>query len=106
MKEILMDISETAVDTLGDKAQRSVRESASRYMIFYRILTPMAYTSVKDSGVQLTLRYLCEPRKRRDTESRVWEAILDAIEADPSIELAYPTWRVYNRGEDGATPPA
>jgi small-conductance mechanosensitive channel len=106
MKKILMEISETQVDTLGDKAQRSVRESASRYMIFYRKLTPTTYTSVKDSGVQLTLRYLCEPRKRRGTEARVWEAILEAIEADPSIELAYPTWRVYHRGEDGATPPA
>ncbi|MFV1980836.1 MAG: mechanosensitive ion channel domain-containing protein, partial [Rhodothermia bacterium] len=104
MKETLMKISETEVDTLGDKAQRSVRESASRYMIFYRKLTPMVYTSVKDSGVQITLRYLCEPRKRRGTEARVWEAILEAIDADPSLELAYPTWRIYHRGEEGATP--
>lgn len=106
MKEILIEISETKLDTLGDKAQRSVRESASRYMIFYRKLTPIAYTAVKDSGVQITLRYLCEPRKRRDTESRVWEAILEAIEAEPSVELAYPTWRVYNREGEGTTPSA
>jgi small-conductance mechanosensitive channel len=102
MKDILMSISEMEVDTLSDRAQRSVRESASRYMIFYRNLTPMVYTAVKDSGVQLTLRYLCEPRKRRATETRVWEAILNAIEAEPSIDLAYPTWRVYRQGEASA----
>lgn len=106
MKEILLEISDTHVDTLSQKAQKSVRESASRYMIFYRQLTPTVYTSVKDSGVNLTLRYLCEPRKRRGVETRVWEAVLEAIEKEPSIELAYPTWRVYNRGEEETRPPA
>jgi small-conductance mechanosensitive channel len=104
MKEILMNVSESHVDILSDKAQRSVRESASRYMIFYRSLTPVVYTAVKDSGVQLTLRYLCEPRKRRGVETRVWEAVLSAIDADPSIELAYPTWRVFQSGQETATP--
>ena len=99
MKEILNEIAEVHIDTLSDRAQRSVRESASRYMIFYRNLTPMVYTKVKPSGVQLTLRYLCEPRKRRAAENKLWEAILKAIQDEPSIELAYPTWRIYNRGE-------
>lgn len=99
MKALLLEIGHDHVETLSDKAQRSVRESASRYMIFYRNLTPMVYTNVKDSGVQLTLRYLCEPRKRRGIETKVWEAILEAIAADPTIELAYPTWRVFKRGE-------
>jgi hypothetical protein len=99
-----MAIAEKEVDTLSERAQRSVRESASRYMIFYRNLTPMVYTSVKDSWVQLTLRYLCEPRKRRAAETRVWEATLNAIEADPTIDLAYPTWRVYHRGEEDSAP--
>jgi small-conductance mechanosensitive channel len=107
MKVILNEVAEKHIDTLSDRAQRSVRESASRYMIFYRNLTPMVYVSVKDSGVQLTLRYLCEPRKRRAAENRLWEAILKAIEDEPTIELAYPTWRVYNRSEAerGETPP-
>ncbi len=99
MKRILLEISDEHVDTLSDRAQKSVRESASRYMIFYRNLTPVVYTSVKDSGVQLTLRYLCEPRKRRGVETRVWEAVLEAIQGEPNIELAYPTWRVFHQGE-------
>lgn len=103
MKQILTEIADIHVDTLNERAQRSVRESASRYMIFYRNLTPTVYTTVKDSGVQLTLRYLCEPRKRRSAEARVWEAILKAIEAEPTIDLAYPTYRIYRQGE-GLTP--
>src|SRR2546422_6151469 len=40
----------------------------SKFMIFYTNLTPTVYTSGHDSGVLLTLRYLCEPRQRRVTE--------------------------------------
>jgi hypothetical protein len=58
------------------------------------------YTSVADSGVVLTLRYLCEPRKRRGTEQAVWEDILRALAAADDIDFAYPTQRFYdNRGE-------
>jgi hypothetical protein len=30
-------------------------------MIFYRNLKPVVYSSVADSGVLLTVRYLCDP---------------------------------------------
>lgn len=99
LKRLLAEIAEEHVDMLNEKAQRSVREAASRYMIFYRNLTPVVYTDVKDSGIQLTLRYLCEPRRRRGIETAVWESILDAIDREPDLELAYPTVRVYKRGE-------
>jgi small-conductance mechanosensitive channel len=100
LKRQLAEIAEEHVDLLNEKAQRSVREAASRYMIFYRNLTPVVYTDVKDSGIQLTLRYLCEPRRRRGIETAVWEEILDTIEREPDLDLAYPTVRVYRRGED------
>ncbi len=101
LKRILAEIAEEHVDLLNEKAQRSVREAASRYMIFYRNLTPVVYTDVKDSGIQLTLRYLCEPRRRRGIETAVWEAILDAIDREPDLDLAYPTIRVFRRNEGG-----
>jgi len=100
LKRQLAEIAEEHVDLLNEKAQRSVREAASRYMIFYRNLTPVVYTDVKDSGIQLTLRYLCEPRRRRGIETAVWEEILDTIERESDLDLAYPTVRVYRRGED------
>ncbi|HUF10898.1 MAG TPA: mechanosensitive ion channel family protein [Rhodothermales bacterium] len=99
LKRLLSEIADEHVDVLNEKAQRSVREAASRYMIFYRNLTPVVYTDVKADGVQLTLRYLCEPRRRRGIETAVWEAILDNIEREPDLELAYPTVRYYTRNE-------
>lgn len=100
MKRLLAEIAEEHVDMLNEKAQRSVREAASRYMIFYRNLTPVVYVDVKQSGIQLTLRYLCEPRRRRGIEAAVWEAVLDTVEREKAIDLAYPTIRLYRRHEN------
>jgi small-conductance mechanosensitive channel len=64
-------------------------------MIFYNTLSPNIYTSVKDSGVLLTIRYICEPRKRRATEHVIWEDILKAFAKHEDIDFAYPTQRFY-----------
>ncbi|MBN2363858.1 mechanosensitive ion channel family protein, partial [candidate division WOR-3 bacterium] len=73
-----------------------IRNAAEKYMIFYGALTPIIYTSVKESGVLLTIRYLVEPRQRRKTEQQIWEATLEAFEKEKDIELAYPTTRFYS----------
>jgi hypothetical protein len=66
-------------------------------MIFYQYLTPIVYTSVKDSGILLTLRYICDARKRRGTEHAIWEDILTEFAKQGEIEFAYPTQRFFNR---------
>lgn len=45
-------------------------------MIFYNKLDPIVYTSVKDSGVMLTMRYLTVPNKRRGSAHAIWEDVL------------------------------
>lgn len=57
------------------------------FMIFRR-LTPKVYLKVTDAGYELTLRYLCKPRSRRDSENELLERILDAFE-NASIPLAF-----------------
>lgn len=64
-----------------------------RYYFFYTHLTPVVYTSVEDSGVKLTLRYLCHSRQRRGTTEAIWEEILLAFAQHADIQLAYPTRR-------------
>lgn len=72
------------------------RVSASRdYRISYSELTPNVYVSTRDSGVLLTGRVLVEARRRRGVEDAVWRTMLDAIEAAPTVDLAYPTIRGY-----------
>jgi len=70
-------------------------------MIYYKHLTPIVWTSVNDSGVVLTIRYICDPRKRRQTESFIWEKILEEFEKLPDVVITYGTRRVVNFREEG-----
>ncbi len=104
-KEILLRIAETHGAPLSAEAERRVKEASKRYMIFYSKLTPTVYTSVKDCGVLLTIRYLVEPRKRRGSLQLIWEDILQAFSENDDIDFAYPTQRFYNNlaeGKEGA----
>ncbi len=58
-------------------------------------------TSVADSGVVLTLRYLCRPTERRGTAEKIWEEILAAFGNRDDIDFAYPTQRFYNNLREG-----
>lgn len=93
-KEILRDVADSQTATLSKEARKSVKEAANRYMISYKTLTPTVYTDVKDSGIQLTMRYLCEPRKRRGRKEKIWESILNHFDEHDNIDLAYPTFKV------------
>ena len=99
-KEILWEIATKHCEHFTPRAQEQIRRAAQRYLIVAGKLTPIVYTSVRDSGVLLTLRYLTKARERRGNEESIWEAILDAFAARDDIDFAYPTTRYYdNRGE-------
>ncbi len=98
-RQILQEIAERQ-DDLQETARERLREASSRYMIFYNKLTPIVYVSVRESGVMLQARYLCEPRRRRFRKNQFWEAILEAFNAEPDIAFAYPTQRFYRLGEE------
>jgi small-conductance mechanosensitive channel len=101
-KEILLAIANERAENLTDKAAARLRETTKKFMIFYQTFTPTVYTSVKDSGVLLTVRYLCHPRRRRTTSQSIWEDILDQFGEAPDIDFAYPTQRFYDRAVEQA----
>jgi small-conductance mechanosensitive channel len=104
-KQILLAIAQERAEELSPDAERKVRQAAQEFMIFYSKLTPTVYTTVRDSGVELTIRYLVEPRRRRGSEEVLWEAILDAFAERDDIDFAYPTRRTFfnvTEGKPGA----
>jgi small-conductance mechanosensitive channel len=94
-EEILRRVLAENCPDVEATAGKTIRETARRYRIRVGALTPTVYLSVKDSGVLLTARYLTESRSRRGTAQEIWRAILDSFGAEPSIELAYPTYRIF-----------
>lgn len=100
-KDILLKIVQNRAEHLTTDVQKKIKETSRRFMIFYTVLTPIVYTSVKDSGVMLTMRYLCDVRKRRSTEEVIWEDILEEFAKYNNISFAYPTTRFYNNLTEG-----
>ena len=100
-KQILEGIASRHAEALSAPAQRRLKEASKKFMIFYSTLTPAVYTSVKDSGVLLTVRYLIEPRRRRASIQAIWEDILDSFAESKDIDFAYPTQRFYDNVSEG-----
>jgi small-conductance mechanosensitive channel len=100
-KTILEQIINKHAEHLTKKVEKELKEATKKYLITYMHLTPVVYTSVKDSGVLLTIRYVCDFRKRRDSEHDIWEDILKQFAENKDIEFAYPTTRFYNQHIEG-----
>jgi len=100
-KQILGKIAVKHAEHLTQQAEQELLAASQQYLINYRKLTPIVYTKVVNDGVQLTIRYLIEPRKRRGTEHAIWEDILTEFAAAPDIDLAYHTTRGFKYTEEG-----
>ncbi len=99
IKDVALNLYEEIVPDLREGFKSLEREFAFRL----GSTAPYVYTEIADSGVLLTLRNLTPVRRRRSLTDRIATEILDRFAAEPTIDFAYPTYRVYRLGEG---PPA
>ena len=95
-KNLLEEIADSHDVSQKDDVGREFEAATRKFLLKYNKLTPIVYTNVLDSGVLLTIRYLCKPRQRRGTTESIWEAILRVFARHSDIDLAYPTTRFYS----------
>ncbi len=100
-KDIVNNIVVAHAEHFSEAAEKKIKEASRRFLIFYSKLTPIVYTSVRDSGVLLTMRYLCDARQRRISENEIWEAVLTEFADNNDIDFAYPTTRFYKNTSEG-----
>jgi small-conductance mechanosensitive channel len=104
-KKLLEEIAERHASRVSETARVAFQDAARRYLISISDLSPKVFVRVPDSGVLLTVRYLCEAHRRRITESEIWEEILTEFARCDDIDFAYPTTRFYDNiteGKEGA----
>jgi len=104
-KKILQEIADKHSDGTQQRAEYHLKKATEKYMIYYSKLTPKVYTDVKDSGVMLTIRYLCAPPQRRDSKEKIWEQILLQFAPHTDIDFAYPTSRRFDHTFEGKQAP-
>ena len=96
-KKILLEIVREHSEKLSKDAEKKMLEASKKYMIQYKHLTPIVYTSLDPSGILLTMRFMVDPRKRRSSEHEIWEDVLKEFARHKDIEFAYPTQRFFTR---------
>lgn len=104
-KQILLDLANENALPITDEVAQEIKYAARKFLIFYNKITPAVYTSVIDSGVLLTVRYLIDIRSRRGSTETIWEGILTEFAKYDDINLAYPTYRVMSEQVKGNPPP-
>lgn len=99
-RTLLEEIIKKNAEHIGLQAEKEIFRASRNFMIYYTHVTPIVYTKVEDSGVKLTMRYLCNPRRRRGSENDIWHDVLTEFAKHKDVEFAYPTTRFYTEGND------
>jgi small-conductance mechanosensitive channel len=92
-KKIMYEVLHQLTDDLSIDMQQQIKRTSRKYMVYFHNLTPIIYTDVTDSGVRLTMRFICKPKQRRTIDEKIWEELLDRFEAEPDVDFGYPTMR-------------
>ncbi|MBU1122058.1 MAG: mechanosensitive ion channel family protein [Candidatus Omnitrophica bacterium] len=93
-KEIMLHKGQEEVKGLDQVVKKRIVAMTKQYMIYYEHLTPIVYVNIKDSGVELTLRYLTQAQSRRMTQDRLCQSILEEFRKQENINFAYTTYRI------------
>lgn len=75
--------------------ESELRKAQKEHFISFSQYTPIVYTKIQERGIQLSLRYLCKPRKRRVIEHQITEEIIDRFRAQKDIRIVYPITSIY-----------
>lgn len=86
--------------TLYDAMAQSLRDASRQFYIDQKNYLPAVFLRFREYGIVATLRYLCDPRSRRQTEHDLTEDLLGILAREPDINLAYPTQRLFGQGVD------
>jgi len=98
-EKIMLKIAQIDFEEKKEYIIEGLRKVRERYLLRYNFITPKVYVRVADSGVLLTLRYMVSARRRRTLDDELSREILRQFASEPSIEFAYPTMRLFKKGE-------
>jgi small-conductance mechanosensitive channel len=91
LKEIMTELMQDSFKNI----ERAILKAHKEHFIHFGQFTPTVYSKIQERGIQLSLRYLCHPRKRRVYEHQITEAILDRFRLEKDIRIVYPVTTVF-----------
>lgn len=90
-RELILAQAQPIYERIEEHAMEAADRMTQRYAYQRGITTPYVYVKLLRDGIKLSLRYLCETRRRRGTTHDITVGFLSAIRSEPTIKLAAPT---------------
>lgn len=89
--EILVQTGKQYTRDFLEPAAAEIEKLRSNFLLPDLTLDPKVYTRVTSNYVELTMRYLVEPRKRRAASSWLYSHIFERVQANISVGIASET---------------
>lgn len=103
-KSLLMEILNSLLLDEIASAEAEFKRARDKHLIVYNQFTPAVYLDITERGVQIAMRYLCNPRRRRMIHHAITESILEKFSVEEHIHLAYPTTTIHYKPKAGPPP--
>lgn len=88
---ILLEAGKQSTGGYIEMAQQQVEHMRESFLVPNVTFQPTIFTRVTSNYVELTMRYIVNPRHRRDTSSELYSNIYSAVQAHPAISIASET---------------
>lgn len=103
-EKIILQIAQDDFEERKEFIVERLRTVRKRYFLRYNFISPKVYVKIGDSGIMLSLRYMVRARQRRTMDDMISREILKQFIKEKSIELAYPTTRIFRKDENATQP--
>lgn len=90
-KEILLEAGTEYSREFLAGAEQEMQEMQKYFLVPSIELKPQAYMKVTDNWVELTLRYLVDPKKRRAASNFIFERVFERLQGHEDITIASST---------------
>jgi small-conductance mechanosensitive channel len=92
--QILLEAGECYSREFMNKAEQDLERMQHNFLVPKFELKPAVYMKVTDNWVELTMRYIVDPKKRRAASTFIYGKILEAVQSSGSITIASTTMNV------------
>lgn len=93
-KLILTEMLDNIFSKEYKEIQIALKRAQREHFISFTQYKPTVYAKIYERGIQLSLRYLCNPRKRRFSEHLITETIIEQFKKERDVKIVYPTTSV------------
>ncbi|MDC0254904.1 mechanosensitive ion channel family protein [Bacteriovoracales bacterium] len=84
----------------GEEELQQFEKQNENFLFSLEDTAPKVFTSFNEKGIQLTLRYVTDPRKRRVTHQKIVEEILETFEMHDDLSFAFPSQNLIFQKEE------